>query len=93
MYFCRLSKIVGDKVRDANPNIADLSDPNRPTEIGQKFSELYDNEWSDAFEEMNFKDDDRKVRSLLLIMEVIVLAFTPACVSFSCFRSYIFYKL
>lgn len=71
MYNYRLSKMVGDKIRDGNPDITDLSDPNRPTEIGKNFSELYDNEWSDAFEEMNLKDDDRRVRTLLLIMEVI----------------------
>lgn len=33
-----------------NPNIADLSDPNRQTKIGEKYSELYDNEWTDAYE-------------------------------------------
>ena len=34
-----------------NPNITDLSDENRPTKLSEKFSELYDNEWTDAFEE------------------------------------------
>jgi hypothetical protein len=34
---------------DGNPNIADLSDENRPTRLAEQFSELYDNEWTDAF--------------------------------------------
>lgn len=33
-----------------NPNIADLSDENRPTKLGEMYSELYDNEWTDAIE-------------------------------------------
>ncbi|XP_060589208.1 uncharacterized protein LOC132744494 isoform X2 [Ruditapes philippinarum] len=49
----RLSKIAGDKLRDNNPAIADLSDPNRPTKIGEMYSEVYDNEWTDAFEALN----------------------------------------
>lgn len=35
-----------------NPNIADLSDENRPTKLSEKYSELYDNEWTDAYEEV-----------------------------------------
>ena len=38
-------------MQDANPGITDLSDENRPTKLGEKFSELYDNEWTEAYEE------------------------------------------
>lgn len=49
--FCfRLSKIAADKLLQGNPNIADLSDMNRPTKLGEMYSELYDNEWTDAYE-------------------------------------------
>jgi hypothetical protein len=34
---------------DGNANIADLSDENRPTKLSEKYSELYDNQWTDAF--------------------------------------------
>ncbi|XP_053389972.1 uncharacterized protein LOC128552918 [Mercenaria mercenaria] len=47
----RLSKVVGANIMNDNPNITDLSDENRPTKLSEKFSELYDNEWTDAFEE------------------------------------------
>ena len=46
----RLSKVAGDKLRENNPNIADLSDQNRPTKLAEMFSELYDNVWTDAYE-------------------------------------------
>ncbi|XP_052797152.1 uncharacterized protein LOC128229325 [Mya arenaria] len=48
----RLSKMAGEKLTRDNPDIADLSDRNRPTKLGEMFNELYDNEWTDAFEEL-----------------------------------------
>ncbi|XP_060601829.1 golgin subfamily A member 6-like protein 7 [Ruditapes philippinarum] len=46
----RLSKFAGNKLVENNPAITDLSDSNRPTKLAEYFSELYDNEWTDAFE-------------------------------------------
>ncbi|KAL3878814.1 hypothetical protein ACJMK2_031142 [Sinanodonta woodiana] len=37
-------------LRQGNQNIAVLSDPNRPTKLAERFSELYSNEYTDAFE-------------------------------------------
>ncbi|XP_052791539.1 uncharacterized protein LOC128225670 [Mya arenaria] len=42
----RLSEVISVKLRDNNPNIADLNDPFRPTKLAEMFSELYDNEWT-----------------------------------------------
>ena len=50
LLFDRLSKTTSDKSRDDIPNITELSDPNRPTNIAEKMSDLYENEWTDAFE-------------------------------------------
>jgi len=44
--FFRLS-IAGDTV---NQDIATLGDPNRPMKIAEKYSELYDNEWTDTID-------------------------------------------
>ncbi|XP_052794372.1 uncharacterized protein LOC128227669 isoform X2 [Mya arenaria] len=46
----RLRKLAGEKLTQDNPNIMELSDPNRPTKLGEIYSELYDNQWTDAFE-------------------------------------------
>jgi hypothetical protein len=35
---------------EGNPNIANLGDPNRPTKIAEIYSEIYDNEWTDALD-------------------------------------------
>ena len=51
--FCRLSKIASDLVTMDNPNVVDLSDSNRPAKLGEQLSDLYDNEWTDAFESLD----------------------------------------
>ncbi|KAL3878841.1 hypothetical protein ACJMK2_031169 [Sinanodonta woodiana] len=37
-------------LRQGNPNIEVLSDPNRPTKLAERFSKLYNNEYADTFE-------------------------------------------
>ena len=49
----RLSAMMGAKLRDNNPAITDLNDPNRPMKIGEQFSGVYENEWTDAFLNLN----------------------------------------
>lgn len=51
IYFSsRLSSLAGDQLTKDNPAITDLSDTNRPMKIGEKYGELYDNEWTDSME-------------------------------------------
>ncbi|KAK3607099.1 hypothetical protein CHS0354_026306 [Potamilus streckersoni] len=38
------------QLTDGNPDIADLSDQNRPDKLAERFSELYDNEWTDCYQ-------------------------------------------
>ena len=55
----RLSAMMGAKLPDNNPAITDLNYPNRPMEIGEQFSGVYENEWTDAFLNLNdMKSDD-----------------------------------
>lgn len=46
----RLSQMMGNQMKDGNPYITDLSDKNRPTKLSEMYTELYDNEWTDAFD-------------------------------------------
>ncbi|WAQ99592.1 hypothetical protein MAR_023965, partial [Mya arenaria] len=46
----RLSSVISAQVTDSNPNIADLSDQNRPTKLAERYSELYDNQWTECYE-------------------------------------------
>ncbi|XP_076117502.1 uncharacterized protein LOC143085169 isoform X8 [Mytilus galloprovincialis] len=55
----RLSEMMGVKLRENNPAITDLNDPNRPMKLGEQFNELYENEWTEAFLELqDLKTDD-----------------------------------
>ena len=74
--FCRLSKALSAKLRDGNPNIADLNDIYRPTKLAEMFSELYDNEWTDAYTALeNEMDENDIVAYLLNIVMVSYWAF------------------
>ena len=78
IYF-RLSKLAGNKIPEGNPNIANLGDPNRPTKIAESYSEIYDNEWTDALDfcQKNLRKEyreDEAIQSLnkTLIVNIIV---------------------
>ena len=58
---------------DNNPDIADLSDPNRAMKLGEKFSSLYDDEWTDHFQILTEKfklNETDAIKRLLDIMLV-----------------------
>ncbi|KAL3879695.1 hypothetical protein ACJMK2_031982 [Sinanodonta woodiana] len=72
--FTRLSEIGTGRLTDSNPNIADLSDPNRPSQLAEQFTELYDSEWTDAFEylsKVKGLENTRTVWTLLNILKTI----------------------
>ncbi|XP_063448139.1 uncharacterized protein LOC134727687 [Mytilus trossulus] len=70
----RLSKVPGMKMKDNNPSIADLSDPNRPEKLSEKFREIYDNAWTTLLDDINEKTGDsddiciKKIVSALMMM-------------------------
>ncbi|KAK3602320.1 hypothetical protein CHS0354_007113 [Potamilus streckersoni] len=51
----RLSHFAANKMKSGNPDITDLSDPNRPSKLAEDFGELYCNEWTDALEYLQQK--------------------------------------
>ncbi|XP_056012439.1 enolase-phosphatase E1-like isoform X2 [Ostrea edulis] len=54
----RLSKFASQQLTEGNPNIADLSDTHRPTRLGEMYSQLFDDEWSEAFEAFKPKKEE-----------------------------------
>ena len=65
-----MSKVAGIKLTEGNREIAELGDPNRPTQLGEQFAELYDNEWTDAMEELdNAGDEKSNINTLKNIVE------------------------
>ncbi|XP_078325279.1 uncharacterized protein LOC111126054 isoform X2 [Crassostrea virginica] len=67
----RLSAAAANRLRDQNPGITDLSDPNRPLKLAEKVSELYDNEWTNAIENLEEMGvpEEKGIRILLKIIQ------------------------
>lgn len=64
--------MAGRRLTDNNPDITDLSDTNRPTKLAERYSELYDNEWTEAFSHLQtcdaYKNSEEEIISTLLEM-------------------------
>lgn len=74
LFFFRLSAYAGEKLRLNNPGLADLSDENRPNKLAEKFSELYDNAWTDALESLadTNQNEESQIQYLLQTLRVII---------------------
>ena len=54
-----------------NPNITDLSDVNRPINLGEDLSQIYDDEYTDIFVQLKEKECERYIHNeMLSIAEV-----------------------
>lgn len=51
--------------------LVDLSDTNRPTNLADRFSELYDNEWTQALEDLNTIRKDDEVGNVNLLADIL----------------------
>lgn len=68
----RLSEVAGAKLKSNNPAITDLSDENRPLKLAEKFSQIYDDDWTDSLEEITKigVDEETSISFLLRIVMV-----------------------
>lgn len=71
----RLSALASAKLTDGNANIADLSDENRPTKLAEQFSELYDNEWTDALEKLSQSNTRTEEEACIILLRIICDAY------------------
>ncbi|XP_062604832.1 uncharacterized protein LOC134266631 [Saccostrea cucullata] len=78
----RFSKLAGAKLTAGNARIQDLSDINRPQKLGEKYSELYDNEWTDALEEIQENEDLNEKEAVMKLLDLF-----KSCVSFCQMRA------
>lgn len=74
-YANRLSEQIAIGVKENNANIVDLSDPTRPTKLADKASELYDNQWTDAFEELTQKDGYNNTEAIRLLLDILMKSY------------------
>ncbi|KAL3879221.1 hypothetical protein ACJMK2_031527, partial [Sinanodonta woodiana] len=70
-----LSTVTGDRPTHSKVNIADLSNSDKPTKLSEMYSELYDNEWTDAFEELIEKTSLSDQAAIRFLLEILMNAF------------------
>ena len=81
---------MSDRLTDNNPNVADLSDKNRPTKLAERYSELYDNQWTDSFVLLESDDEQQKIATLKDILKVnYVITLTSHVSSIVYYNQYI----
>ncbi|KAK3581618.1 hypothetical protein CHS0354_024444 [Potamilus streckersoni] len=72
----RLSEIGAIHLTENNPNITDLGDADRYEKVLEQLSELYDNEWTDAYEYLTKIQNKSKERSAKQLLQVLQKTFT-----------------
>ena len=68
--FCRISQLASERLRDANTVM--LDDITSTKHVANRFTELYSQEWSLAYEELNKanRDGSDTIQHLLRIIQV-----------------------
>lgn len=66
-----MSKVAGEKLTENHPKTADLSDTNRPTNLADRFSELYDNEWTKALDDLNKVKEEHEDGNIKLLADIL----------------------
>lgn len=61
-----------DRFIENNPVKDDISDPNRPTRISQRYQDLYENQWADAYEivDRSTGSEAKTIETLISILTV-----------------------
>nr|XP_022320435.1 uncharacterized protein LOC111122796 [Crassostrea virginica] len=62
----RLSQVAGVLMTEDNPNITDLSDVNRPINLGEDLSQIYDDEYTDIFVQLKERECERDIHNDML---------------------------
>ncbi|XP_063413183.1 uncharacterized protein LOC134695727 [Mytilus trossulus] len=64
----RLSELMGKQLQENNPQITNLNDPNRPQKLSEMLSDIYDNEWLDAFTGLQSQNENQDEQSTVDIL-------------------------
>lgn len=63
--------MAGEKLTENYPKTVDLSDTNRPTNLADRFSELYDNEWTKALDDLNKVKEEHEDGNIKLLADIL----------------------
>ena len=70
-----MSKIADIELTKDNSDIVELGDVNRPTKLAEKWSSLYTDEWTDAYDQLSLncsiKNEDCKIEKELCYIAMV----------------------
>ncbi|KAK3594518.1 hypothetical protein CHS0354_030864 [Potamilus streckersoni] len=71
----RLSSYAAARLTNENPYNTDLSNQNRPNKLSERYSELYDNHWTDAFQNLQDKHHLSETNAIEFLLDVLFVSF------------------
>lgn len=71
----RLSEMMGKQMKNNNPVITDLNDPDRPLRIVEKFSNVFENEWTDTIDEIELVTGN-EIAAIKILRSVVIVSIT-----------------
>ena len=57
------------------PGYVDLKDENRPTKMPERYNQLYDNDWTDAFCELTNNQGLMEQHAIHILLEILMVKF------------------
>ncbi|KAK3602797.1 hypothetical protein CHS0354_026347 [Potamilus streckersoni] len=72
----RLSQQMENQVTHNNSNNPELNDWTRPNQIGEKYAELYDIQWTNAFEVLTQTSGHNDERAVEILLKVLIECYT-----------------
>ncbi|XP_069129596.1 uncharacterized protein [Argopecten irradians] len=72
----RLSVMAGTRLTDGNPAVLDISDPYRPTKLAEMFAQLYDDEWTNAYETLMNQFSLDETEAIQQLLSVVLGSYT-----------------
>lgn len=71
----RLSRLMGSKMVENNPQIANLNDANRPQKLADTLGYIYDNEWTDAYTHLLDVENISDRNSIEILLDILQVAY------------------
>ncbi|XP_078592853.1 uncharacterized protein LOC144871356 [Branchiostoma floridae x Branchiostoma japonicum] len=85
----RTARVASERAARDQQNLEDITDPNRPTQIGQFYNQFIDGERMDAVDILQRKFPDKHYANHRLVCEIFEVAFQVATVAITSVREHI----
>jgi hypothetical protein len=82
LFVLRLIKLAVKKLQEQNAYMTYLGDPNRAMKLSEKFGQLYDDEWTNAFESLTDKKSGLPLKDAInVLLRLLQVMFNTICIN------------